>query len=147
MKNGRNDVNKFWAGFRKSVIRYGISESDADWYVKWGEKFAISIKGRSLRKRTRKDIDRFLLKLTSSKNIRKWQIEQANEAITIPYSNHFKLPSIISGTEKNNANHNKQKLKDKEQFKDNLTHKPEIIESHIHSDTASLPACLKRDMI
>lgn len=40
MKNGRNDVNRLWAGFRKSVIKYGISESDADWYVKWGEKFA-----------------------------------------------------------------------------------------------------------
>ena len=49
MKNGRNDVNKFWAGFRKSVIQYGISESDADWYVKWGQKFALSIKGRPLK--------------------------------------------------------------------------------------------------
>ena len=44
MKNGRNDVNKFWTSFRKSVIKYSVSESDADWYVKWGEKFDVSIK-------------------------------------------------------------------------------------------------------
>ena len=44
MKNGRYDVNKFWAGFRKSVIKYGISASDADWYVKWGQKFDVSVK-------------------------------------------------------------------------------------------------------
>ena len=37
------------------VIRLGIDYSNADWYVKCAEQFAISIKGRSLRQRTPKD--------------------------------------------------------------------------------------------
>jgi hypothetical protein len=37
------------------VIRFGIDSSSADWYVKWAEQFAASIKRRSLRQRTPKD--------------------------------------------------------------------------------------------
>jgi len=28
MKDGLNDVNEFWAGFRKTVIKYGVLESE-----------------------------------------------------------------------------------------------------------------------
>ena len=48
--------NTFWNNFRDVVIRFSIDSSNADWYVKCAEQFAVSIKGRSLRQRTPKDI-------------------------------------------------------------------------------------------
>ena len=59
MKDGKNDVNKFWAAYRRTVIKCGVSQPDADWYVKWCEKFALSIKGKPLRKRTGDDVIAF----------------------------------------------------------------------------------------
>jgi hypothetical protein len=35
----------FWNTFRDVVTRFGIDYSNADWYVKWAEQFAVSIKG------------------------------------------------------------------------------------------------------
>jgi len=49
----------FWNTFHDVVIRFGIDYSNADWYVKWAEQFAVSIKGRSLRRRMPKDIQFF----------------------------------------------------------------------------------------
>ncbi len=34
----------FWNNFRDVVTRFGIDYSNADWYVKWAEQFAVSIK-------------------------------------------------------------------------------------------------------
>ena len=39
-----NDVNRFWDQFRDLVIQSGVSDSYADWYVKWRQKFAVSVK-------------------------------------------------------------------------------------------------------
>ena len=61
MKNNHYNVNKFWADFRETIINNNVSESEADWYVKWCEKFAVSIKGKSLRQRTANDKKIFLL--------------------------------------------------------------------------------------
>ena len=54
----KNDegVNAFWVNFRTTVIESNVPEKYADWYVKWGQKFALSIKGKSLRKRSVDDI-------------------------------------------------------------------------------------------
>ena len=56
MTKNDNGVNAFWGDFRANVIENGVSEKYADWYVKWGQKFALSIKGKPLRKRSVDDI-------------------------------------------------------------------------------------------
>ena len=95
MKQKTNDVNTFWSNFRDAVIRSGIDSSNADWYVKWAEKFAVSIKGRPLRQRTPKDIQQFLSKLKNRKGIIKWQVEQARDALKILYYDFLKFPIPI----------------------------------------------------
>ncbi len=130
MKNGRNDVNKFWAGFRKSVIRCGISESDADWYAKWGEKFAVSIKGKPLRQRTGEDILSFISKLKNDKRIQKWQIDQARKALYILYYKHLKIPLNIDESKKSSLEMAHEGSKEKEIFRDNLSTKKEFEKSN-----------------
>ena len=61
MGKDHNDVNRFWVKFRGKVVESGISEKYADQYVKWGEKFALSLKGKPLRKRSFDDIKSFIL--------------------------------------------------------------------------------------
>ena len=70
MKNDNNDVNKFWERFHKTVINQGVSASEAYFYEKWGEKFAVSMKGIPLRQRTAEDIIEFIAKLKNDNNIK-----------------------------------------------------------------------------
>ncbi|MDB9822204.1 site-specific integrase [Deltaproteobacteria bacterium] len=131
MKQKTNDVNKFWVRFRDSVIQYGVPDTYADWYVKWGQKFAVSIKGRPLRQRTGNDIEHFLSNLSSRKNVGKWQVEQAREALHILYNDYLQLPVLLSESNKHDQYKNNPKSAHMgERFKDNLSRKTEIIKSH-----------------
>ena len=104
MKNDNNDVNKFWKGFHKTVIAHGVSNTEACFYVKWGEKFAVSMKGIPLRQRTAEDIIGFIAKLKKDKNLEDWQIDQARKALYILYYKYLKLPSIIDKSKNNGSN-------------------------------------------
>ena len=44
MDKNNNDVNQFWDKYREVVIKNGVSEKYVDYYVKWAQKFALSIK-------------------------------------------------------------------------------------------------------
>ena len=50
-----NNVNRFWRLYRDAVIGSGIPEKNADWYVRRGQKFTVSTKGKRLR--CRSDVD------------------------------------------------------------------------------------------
>jgi integron integrase len=100
MAKNDNDVNGFWGNFRKKVIDTGVQEKYADWYVKWGQKFALSIKGKPLRKRSVDDIKAFLLKISDQKNLQEWQMRQAREALYILYYKYLNLPFNIPKVDK-----------------------------------------------
>lgn len=100
MDKNHNDVNKFWDNFCDLVIKSGISEKYADSYVKWGEKFAISIKGKPLHKRTVDDIKTFLEKIKNQKNIREWEVKQAREALYLLYYKFLKIELEIPKPDK-----------------------------------------------
>ncbi len=58
MMDKPNSVNDFWDSYRNVVVETGIPVRNADWYVRWAEKFAKSIKNKPLRKRGTGDIDK-----------------------------------------------------------------------------------------
>ena len=60
MDKNNYDVNKFWVKYREAVTENGIGEKYADYYVKWAQKFALSIKGKLLTKRSLDDIKRYI---------------------------------------------------------------------------------------
>ena len=49
--------------YRDTVIGAGIAEKNAEWYVRWAQTFAVSIKGKSLRSHSSDDVHRFLNQL------------------------------------------------------------------------------------
>jgi integron integrase len=100
MDKKHNDVNKFWDNFRDLVIKSGISEKYADSYVKWGEKFAMSIKGTPLHKRTVDDIKSFLAKTKNQKNVQEWKVKQAREALYLLYYKFLKIELEIPKSDK-----------------------------------------------
>ena len=99
MEKYHNDVNNFWIKFRDKVIESGVSEKYADNYVQWGEKFAIFIKGKPLRRRTLDDIKLFLSKIKNQKNIQEWKVKQAREALYILYYKFLKVSPEISDSQ------------------------------------------------
>ena len=99
MEKYRGDVNKFWVRYRDTLGEYNIPESQADEYVKWAERFARSIKGKPLRKRTISDIKKFISQLKKQKNINENQVNQARQAIYILYYKHLKIALEFSKKE------------------------------------------------
>ena len=51
MREKGNDVNSFWNDFKRTALESGVKDTVAEWYVKWSEQFAKSIKGKPLRSR------------------------------------------------------------------------------------------------
>jgi len=80
-----NKVKKFWDSYRQAAIASGIPAKNAEWLVKWAEKFAVATKGRPLRERSTADIRKFLFELSIQRGIQPWQVQQAEEALVFLY--------------------------------------------------------------
>ncbi|MBW1645863.1 MAG: integron integrase [Deltaproteobacteria bacterium] len=98
MKHRGKEVKEFWAKYQDAVIKTGVSEDKAVWFVHWAEKFAKAIKGKPLRQRSRQDIEDFLDNL--KKTGKKWQVKQAGEAIRVLYENFLQFEPL-NGKEEN----------------------------------------------
>jgi integron integrase len=110
MDKNNNDVNRFWDKYREVVIKNGVSEKYADYYVKWAQKFALSIKGKPLNKRSLDDIKQFISKVKNYKNVQEWKVKQAREAIYILYYKFLKI-NVGDLQPDNNHNYNHKELK------------------------------------
>lgn len=91
MSQKEKDVKEFWVAYEDAVVDSGIPESTAKWYVRWARKFALSIKGKSLRECSAKDMLGFLNSLESRGNTEPWQVRQANDALAFLYNDFLKL--------------------------------------------------------
>ncbi len=91
MMDKSNKVNDFWDSYRKVVVESGIPDKNADWYVRWAQNFAKSIKGKPLRKRAASDIEHFLIDLSHQSGIESWQVRQAEYAIVLLYKNFLDI--------------------------------------------------------
>jgi hypothetical protein len=77
MNEKANNVNEFWAAYMDAVVGSGVQEDIAEWYVRWAQRFAISIKGKPLRARSSEDVRRVLRDLKCQEGIEPWQTKQA----------------------------------------------------------------------
>ena len=94
MQFGTREIRKisdFWEKYRQKVIASGVPERFAEWYVRWAQKFAVSMKGKPLRQRTWKDVEEFLRSLKGQKGVEPWQVDQAKAALELLYSEFLKL--------------------------------------------------------
>jgi integron integrase len=80
-----NKVNEFWDAYRQAVIASGLPAKNAEWFVKWAEKFAVSTKAKPIRERSVADIRKFLFELSIQRSIQPWQVHQAEEALVFLY--------------------------------------------------------------
>jgi integron integrase len=86
-----NKVNDFWDLYRQVVVESGIPEKNAEWYVRWAQNFAKSIKGKPLRRRGVSDVEQFLINLSHQGGIESWQVRQAEDALVLLYRNFLDI--------------------------------------------------------
>jgi len=91
MNDKSNDVKGFWDSYCQVVVESGVPEKNAEWYVRWGQKFAESIKGKALRQRSVSEIEQFLVELSRQCGVEFWQVRQAEDAIELLYKNFLGL--------------------------------------------------------
>lgn len=91
------DVNIFWINYRDIVLKFNVSESDADLYVKWATNFALSIKGKPLKERKLEDVKAYLTNLREQRDINEIQVEQARKALYLLYYKFLNVPLDFSG--------------------------------------------------
>lgn len=85
-----SNVKKFWGSYRHLVVESGVPAKNADWFVRWAQKFADSSKKKPLRERSAADIHKFLIELSIQPGIQPWQIQQAEKALLILYQDFLK---------------------------------------------------------
>jgi integron integrase len=86
-----NKVKKFWDSYRQAAIASGIPAKNAEWFVKWAEKYAVATKGKPLRERSAADIRKFLFEISIQRGIQPWQVQQAEEALVFLYEEFLKV--------------------------------------------------------
>lgn len=77
-------VIPLWVAYRQNLIRHGVPAEQAEWYVRWAEGFAKSMKG-PLASRSGADILRYLEKQARRADMNEWQIRQAVQAVRFLY--------------------------------------------------------------
>ena len=85
-----DNVKNFWSSFRKTVIVAGVPEKNAEWYVRWAQKFSRSIKDKPLKEGSAADIRRFLLEFSMQDGIQPWQVKQAEDSLIFLYDTYLK---------------------------------------------------------
>ena len=122
-----NKVKEFWDSYRQAAIASGVPVKNAEWFVKWAEKFAVATKGKPIRERSVADIRKFLFELSIQRSIQPWQVHQAEEALVFLYEGFFKLNlglntvrPLVPATGISNSN-----FKAPQQFKDRALSKTE----------------------
>lgn len=86
-----NNVNEFWDSYRRAVISSGVPDTKVKWYLRWAEKFAVSLKGKPLRARSAEDVKDFLSGLENEPGVEPWQVKQAQDALLSLYHDFLKI--------------------------------------------------------
>ena len=84
VKGKVSQVIPLWAAYRQNLIKHGVLAEQAEWYVRWAEGFAKSMKG-SLASRSGADILRYLEKQAGRADMNEWRIRQAVQAVRFLY--------------------------------------------------------------
>lgn len=85
-------VKNFWHEYRATVLRQGVPEARAEWFVRWARRFARSSPGVPLRARTAAHVRSFLSTLAQAVHREPWQVDQAHEALRLLYQECLPLP-------------------------------------------------------
>lgn len=91
VKEKKSQVAPLWEAFHKNLLRHGIQQDQADWYVKWVQGFAKSMKG-PLKSRSASDVLRYLEKLAGSNTMQEWHVKQAASALQFFYQEQLSIP-------------------------------------------------------
>lgn len=76
--------SEIWDGsFRKALELHGRSGPRVKWYFIWARGFAAFLSGKPLQGAGREEVEGYLAKLSSSRKIEHWQVEQAADALKI----------------------------------------------------------------
>jgi hypothetical protein len=85
-------VKDFWQEYRAAVLRQGLPQARAEWFVRWAQRFARAVPGVPLRARTEAHVRAFLSDLVQQAHVEPWQVEQAQEALRVLYQEYLSLP-------------------------------------------------------
>ncbi len=84
--------NLFWEKYLVVVAGHSIPAAKAEWYLKWAKKFALSLPGLPLKRRSADQVKTFLDELAAKPNVKEWQTQQASEALRILYQDFLDAP-------------------------------------------------------
>ena len=84
------NVKNFWGSYKSAVIASGVPEKNAEWFVRWAQKFSRSIKGKALEERSVADVRRFLMEFSMQDGIQSWQVQQAEDSLVFLYDTFLK---------------------------------------------------------
>jgi hypothetical protein len=92
MAENLKPVKEFWQEYRAAVLRQGVAQAKAEWFVRWAQRFARAVPGVSLRARTDAHVRALLRDLESQTHVEAWQVEQAQEALHMLYQHCLPRP-------------------------------------------------------
>jgi len=128
METKARNISKFWEQYRQAVVDSGIAPRFAEWYVRWAQKFAVSLKNKPLKERTETDIQDFLEALKNQKGIEEWQVKQARDALGFLYDRFLRLDTKGDVGKGQGSLRPSRKGESNQEFRDRVTEKDEMKE-------------------
>ncbi|OGP76863.1 MAG: hypothetical protein A2V86_10850 [Deltaproteobacteria bacterium RBG_16_49_23] len=96
VRNSSKERDLFWEAYRGCAEENRVRPDRSPFYVRWAKDFDSFLQDKSLKDRSRKDIEAFLADLGKRPGIADWQVRQAEHALRILYE--IFLPHYSRGT-------------------------------------------------
>jgi len=85
VRNSSKGRDGFWDAYRACAEENRVRPDHSPFYVNWAKDFANFLPEKSLRDRSRKDIEAFVAHLGKRRGVADWQARQAEHALRILY--------------------------------------------------------------
>ncbi|MDH5561574.1 MAG: phage integrase N-terminal SAM-like domain-containing protein, partial [Deltaproteobacteria bacterium] len=89
-KNGQDSA--FWASYRRTITKHGISDKHAIWYERWAQRFCMGLQDKELTACTAAELASYLAQQANDPNFQEWQCQQSSEALRLLFSTILHLP-------------------------------------------------------
>jgi len=85
-----DNVKNYWGSYKDAVIASGVPDKNAEWFARWAQNFADSIRDKELEERSETDIREFLMEFSMQNGIQPWQVQQAEDSLVFLYDTFLK---------------------------------------------------------
>ena len=93
----------FWSSYLNVLLKEDVQKEKVSLYMRWATQFARFMKGKPLDQCTVQEVNSFLNHLRNQSNVKKWQVEEAINALRLLFRDFLRVPWALRSVDQKKA--------------------------------------------